>query len=146
MVFSFCTLNNQNRVGVNHTPTLHEDIQNDEESISKDLGTLDSQQKFLLSNLFFKNSSIKSFDDDKRRISSLSKEEELLISTLREELNGDFIDRSFNAVVRKVVDKHKQGKVTSFREYLVTSLIGKVEVLELRRIKIRLKLRSSEIK
>lgn len=132
----------------------HEDIQNDEESILKDLGALESQQKYEnrtsksseielqevrfpnpIKNLSFKNSSIKSFDDDKRRTSSLSREEELLISTLREELKGDLIDRSFNAVVRKVVDKHKQGKVTSFRDYLVTSLIAKIEELELRRMK-----------
>jgi hypothetical protein len=63
------------------------------------------------------------------RTGSLSKEEELLISNLRAELKDDFIDRSFNA---------------SFRDYLITSLITKMEELELRRMKIRLTLKSSK--
>jgi len=45
------------------------------------------------------------------------------------------MDRSFNTVVRKVVDKYKQGKVNSFRDYLVTALSNKIEELELRRLK-----------
>nr|WP_259549674.1 hypothetical protein [Heyndrickxia oleronia] len=45
------------------------------------------------------------------------------------------VDRSFNSVVKKVVDKYNQGKVNSFRDYLVTALVRKIEELELRRIK-----------
>ncbi|PEM30150.1 hypothetical protein CN598_12530 [Bacillus wiedmannii] len=33
------------------------------------------------------------------------------------------------------MDKYKQGKVTNFRDYLLTSLNAKIEELELRRIK-----------
>jgi hypothetical protein len=33
------------------------------------------------------------------------------------------------------MDKHSQGKVSSFRDYLVTALIKKIEELELRRAK-----------
>ena len=82
-------------------------------------------------------------DDDKERENqspqinarSISDEEELLITVLHEEMASELTDRSFNAVVRKVVDKHKQGKVKSFRDYLVTSLISKMAELELRRMK-----------
>ena len=36
-----------------------------------------------------------------------------------------------------MVDKYKQGKVNSFRDYLVTALVKKIEELELRRMKDR---------
>lgn len=65
----------------------------------------------------------------------LSEEQELLITHLRAELKEEMNDRSFNAVVRKVVDKHKQGKVSSFRDYLVTALSNKIVDLEFRRLK-----------
>lgn len=90
-------------------------------------------QKTLLNQKTLSNKRLK--NDDDKRTSSLSIEEELIISTLREELKDDLTDRSFNAVVRKVVDKHKQGKVKSFRDYLVSSLVAKIEELELRRMK-----------
>lgn len=81
----------------------------------------------------------KEIDDDKKRTEgSPSHNEEnidLTISNLREATKEELTDRSFNAVVRRVVDKHKQGKVNSFRDYLVTALSNKIEELELRRIK-----------
>lgn len=77
-------------------------------------------------------------DDDKRRNEtnlSHSKEEEieLIISNLRKSTKDELTDRSFNSIVKKVVDKHQQGKVNSFRDYLTTALIKKIEELELRR-------------
>jgi len=86
------------------------------------------------------SSNIKDIDDDdkKRTGGSPSHNEEnidLTISNLREATKEELTDRSFNAVVRKVVDKYKQGKVKSFRDYLVTALSNKIEELELRRLK-----------
>lgn len=79
---------------------------------------------------------IDNIDDDKR-ISSLENDEtiNLIISNFREETKEELSERSFKAVVRKVVDKYKQGKVNSFRDYLATSLISKIDELELRRQK-----------
>lgn len=77
-------------------------------------------------------------DDDKRTSSSAKHSEEemnLIIANFRESTKDELTDRSFNAVVRKVVDKYNQGKVNSFRDYLVTSLVAKIEELELRRMK-----------
>ena len=99
-------------------------------------GTYISNTDF--SNTDFNN--IKDIDDDdkKRTEGSPSHNEEnidLTISNLREATKDELTDRSFNAVVRRVVDKHKQGKVNSFRDYLVTALSNKIEELELRRLK-----------
>lgn len=77
---------------------------------------------------------ISNIDDDKRTSHS-EKEINLIISNFRESTKDVLTDRSFNAVVRKVVDKYNQGKVNSFRDYLVTSLVAKIEELELRRNK-----------
>ncbi len=96
-----------------------------------------------ISNTDFSNtyiSNIKDIDDDdkKRTEGSPSHNEEnidLTISNLREATKDELTDRSFNAVVRRVVDKYKQGKVNSFRDYLVTALSNKIEELELRRLK-----------
>lgn len=86
----------------------------------------------------------KKYDDDKRTSSPSGKEASitsndktinLIISNLREATKEDMTNRSFNSVVRKVVDKYNQGKVNSFRDYLVTALVRKIEELELRRIK-----------
>ena len=74
-------------------------------------------------------------DDDKRTSSPLTEKEEYIISHLREETKDELSDRSFKSVVRKVVDKYKQGKVEKFRDYLVTALINKIEELEIRRMK-----------
>lgn len=79
--------------------------------------------------------SLDNIDDDKRtKSSAIHNEDEinLIISNLRE-VTDELTDRSFNAVVRKVVDKYNQGKVNSFRDYLSTSLIRKITELELRR-------------
>ena len=86
------------------------------------------------------SSNIQDIDDDdkKRTEGSPSHNEEnidLTISNLREATKDELTDRSFNAVVRRVVDKYKQGKVNSFRDYLVTALSNKIEELELRRLK-----------
>lgn len=82
-------------------------------------------------------------DDDKRTSPSgedspIHSEEEInnLISVFYEEVKLDLTDRSFRSVVRKVMDKYRQGKIRgSFRDYLATALINKIEELELRRIK-----------
>ncbi len=91
-------------------------------------------------NILNKNPILKTnikIDDDKRTSSTIHNDEtiNLIISNFREETKGELTDRSFKAVVRKVVDKYKQGKVNSFRDYLATALIRKIEELELRRQK-----------
>lgn len=96
-----------------------------------------------ISNTDFSNtdfSNIKDIDDDdkKRTEGSPSHNNEnidLTISNLREATKDELTDRSFNAIVRRVVDKHKQGKVNSFRDYLVTALSNKIEELDQRRLK-----------
>ena len=93
------------------------------------------------------NNNNKDYIDDDKRTSS---EEEgsavhndesinLIISNFRESIKEDLTDRSFKAVVRKVVDKYNQGKVSSFRDYLATALANKIEELELRRAKAQAK-------
>lgn len=79
---------------------------------------------------------IPSEDDDNKRTESSTSEDEmnLIISNLRESTKDELSERSFKSIVRKVVDKHKQGKVNSFRDYLATALIKKIEELELRRV------------
>lgn len=104
-----------------------------ENSGTENLGTINNS----FNNNSF-NNDIKTDDDKKRTESSPSHNEEnidLTISNLREATKEELTDRSFNAVVRRVVDKHKQGKVNSFRDYLVTALSNKIEELELRKIK-----------
>lgn len=91
------------------------------------------------SNSFNNNKDIK-IDDDKRTSpsvedSAVQDEMNLIISNLRDATKEELTDRSFNSVVRKVVDKHQQGKVISFRDYLTTALIKKIEDLEYRRDK-----------
>ncbi|MEC2075858.1 hypothetical protein [Metabacillus fastidiosus] len=84
------------------------------------------------------NNYIDNIDDDKRTKSSSNHNEEnihLTISHLRNATEKELTDRSFNAVVRKVVDKYNQGKIDRFRDYLVTALANKIEELELRRMK-----------
>ncbi|HDR7969501.1 TPA: helix-turn-helix domain-containing protein [Bacillus pacificus] len=81
---------------------------------------------------------IKSDDDIANSVSPPENESEILqvINELREMTKDELTARSFNAVLRKVKDKHMQGKIhTSFRDYFVTSLARKIEELELRRIK-----------
>jgi hypothetical protein len=82
----------------------------------------------------------KDIDDDKRTESSaVHNEEELneIINCLREATKDELTDRSFKSVLRKVMDKYKQGKIGEgkFRDYLVTSLTNKIDDLEKRRIK-----------
>lgn len=82
-------------------------------------------------------------DDDKKRTSpsgedslnQSNKSINLIISNLREATKDEITDRSFKAVVRKVMDKYNQGKVNSFRDYLVTALANKIHELEIRRAK-----------
>jgi hypothetical protein len=86
------------------------------------------------------NYDIAKIDDDKRTPdgdSAVHNEEEvnLLISNFRESTKGDLSDRSFKAVVRKVMDKYNQGKIDSLRDYLATALANKIDELELRRTK-----------
>jgi len=84
------------------------------------------------------------YDDDKRissnneEISPISHNDEminLIISNFREATKDELSERSFKAVVRKVIDKYNQGKVNSFRDYLATALANKIYDLELRRAK-----------
>ena len=80
----------------------------------------------------------KNIDDDKRTSSPVHTDEELnvLISNFREETKEELSERSFKSVVKKVLDKYRQGKIEmSFRDYLATSLINKIEELDLRRTK-----------
>jgi hypothetical protein len=56
----------------------------------------------------------------------------LLISNFRDATKTDMTARTFNAVVRKVLDKYEQGKVSSFRDYLATALTKKIEEMDLR--------------
>jgi hypothetical protein len=81
-------------------------------------------------------------DDDKQTFllgkdSAINNEsnQDLIISNFRESTKDDLTNRSFNAVVRKVVDKYNQGKINSFRDYLATALANKIDELELRRAK-----------
>lgn len=74
-------------------------------------------------------------DDDKRAFAHQEEKIDLIISTLREATKDELSERSFKSVVKKVVDKYIQGKVNSFRDYLVTALIGKIEELDIRRQK-----------
>jgi hypothetical protein len=97
------------------------------------------KQDLLLNN---KKQYIDYTDDDKRtspseEASAIHNEESinLLISNLRESTKDELSGRSFKAVVRKVIDKYNQGKVNSFRDYFVTSLVNKILELELRRAK-----------
>ncbi|MCU5742900.1 hypothetical protein OCC47_16365 [Bacillus cereus] len=81
---------------------------------------------------------IAEIDDDKRSFSSPSLNEEqlnVIVNTLREATKDDLTDRSFKSVLKKVMDKYNQGKVSNFRDYLITALVNKIEDLELRRIK-----------
>ncbi|SFD39920.1 hypothetical protein SAMN04488168_1379 [Bacillus sp. 491mf] len=81
---------------------------------------------------------IAKLDDDKRSFSSPSLTEEqlnLIVNTLREATKDELTDRSFKSVLRKVMDKYNQGKISNFRDYLITALVNKIEDLELRRIK-----------
>lgn len=70
------------------------------------------------------NNKIKDIDDDKRTSSTIHIDESInfLISNFREETREELTDLSFKSVVRKVVDKYKQGKVNSFRDYLATAI------------------------
>lgn len=92
------------------------------------------------------NNNIDNIDDDKRtspegEASAIHSEESinLIISNFRESTKNELSGRSFNAVIRKVVDKYNQGKINSFRDYLATALANKIEELELRRAKDRAK-------
>lgn len=99
-------------------------------NINKELINKDSKTK---------KNNIKEIDDDKANsVSPAPKQIESLtdiINSLRLQTQELLTKRSFDSVLRKVVDKYKQGKVANFRDYLVTSLNAKIEELELRRIK-----------
>lgn len=89
------------------------------------------------------NDSVEEFDDDKRASSpsengyTKHNEEDLniIINSLRDATKDEINQRSFKAVLRKVMDKYNQGRVNSFRDYFVTALVNKIEELELRRMK-----------
>ncbi|MEK4444318.1 replication initiator protein A [Niallia sp. FSL K6-0077] len=125
-------------------------VENSEKQNSRipESGELEFHKSDTIKNDFIKTNSIKTenntkdkdihnIDDDKRTSSATLTEDDinLIISNFREATKSDLTDRSFKAVIRKVVDKYNQGKVNSFRDYLATSLITKIENLELRRQK-----------
>ncbi|PFA66868.1 hypothetical protein CN378_12710 [Bacillus sp. AFS015802] len=111
--------------------------------------TLEFRKSEPIKNDFTKNNSTEnnfnkhnkdSIDDDKRTLggdSSVHNEQQinLLISNFRESTKDDLSERSFKAIVRKVMDKYNQGKVDSLRDYLATALANKIDELELRRAK-----------
>ncbi|MCE4051879.1 replication initiator protein A [Bacillus sp. Au-Bac7] len=85
----------------------------------------------------FNNKDIHNLDDDIPNTSAPHNQENinLIISNFREATKAELSERSFKAVIKKVIDKYNQGNVNSFRDYLCTSLIKKIEDLELRRQK-----------
>ena len=100
-------------------------------------------QDLLLNKTFNKtniNNNKEYIDDDKRTEGPAIHNDEqinLIISNLREVISDDLSDRSYSAVVRKVVNKYNQGAIGEgkFRDYLVAALANKIEELELRRQK-----------
>ena len=113
-------------------------ISGTENSSTENWGTINISSNNISLNKNNNNNINTLIDDDKRTKSSSThneKEINLIISNLRESTKEDISNRSFNAVVRKVVDKYNQGKVNSFRDYLVTALVRKIEELDLRRMK-----------
>lgn len=117
------------------------DFQDLKMKTSKPRGNQDTllNTKTILNN---NNTDIANIDDDKRTSPSLEgsnipndKMIQLVISNFRESTKDDLSKRSFNAVVRKVMDKYNQGKVRSFRDYLASALANKINELELRRAK-----------
>ncbi|MEL4030520.1 hypothetical protein NST89_18500 [Caldifermentibacillus hisashii] len=96
------------------------------------------KQKNKLNNI---NKNIDYIDDDKRISQQVGKDSathneesiNLIISNFRQATKGELTERSFKAVVRKVIDKYNQGKVNSFRDYLATALTRKMEELEIRK-------------
>lgn len=99
-------------------------------NINKDIKNTDKKTK--------KNNNIKIDDDKANSVTPAPKQIESLtdvISSLRLQTKDLLTKRSFDSVLRKVIDKYEQGKVANFRDYLVTSLNAKIEELELRRIK-----------
>jgi hypothetical protein len=106
----------------------------------------DNQKNLLNKNTILNtnNQYIDNIDDDKR--TSPSEEDSavhndeaihLIISNLREATKEELSNRSYNAVVRRVVDKYNRGKISEgkFRDYLVAALTNKITELELRRQK-----------
>lgn len=110
-----------------------------EKSGTEKSGTINISSNSISSNNS-NNIDIQKIDDDKRTSSTIENsviltedEINLIISNLRKSTKDELSDRSFKAIVRKVVDKYNQGKVNNFRDYLTTALIRKIEELELRR-------------
>ena len=54
--------------------------------------------------------------------------------------------RSFDSVVRKVMNQYNQGKVGNFRNYLATALTNRIEKLDFRRMKDRNKREMKQMK
>lgn len=112
------------------------DVENPNPEIQYNINNQRKNTKKENTNIYIND--IEEFDDDKRSFSSPSLTEEqlnLIINSLREATKDELTDRSFKSVLRKVMDKYNQGKVSNFRDYLITALVNKIEELELRRIK-----------
>lgn len=100
----------------------------------------------LLNNI---NNNIDYIDDDKRKDFAHNEEKfNQLISLLRQATKDEINNRSFNTVVKKVVDKYIQGAIGEgkFRDYLVTSLLNKINELAERREKDESKKKELELK
>jgi hypothetical protein len=113
-----------------------------ENSGTEKQGTIINSFISISSNNNSNNKDIDNIDDDKRTSptgegSAIHNDESinLIISNFRAATKNDLSERSFKSVVRKVVDKYSQGKINSFRDYLATAIIRKIEELELRRLK-----------
>ena len=59
-----------------------------------------------------------------------------LIESIYEEVKDIISKRSFNAVLRRVMNKYEQGKIDNFRDYFVAALANKIEELEFKRMKV----------
>lgn len=118
----------------------HEKYEN-RTSRSTEIVPLEVRKSSPIKNLSIKTNSIKQDkeDDDKRTSSAEHKDKliDMIVSYLQEETKDQLSGRSFNSVVRKVMSKYNQGKITKgkFRDYLVTALDNKINDLELRRQK-----------
>lgn len=115
-----------------------------ENSGTEKQGTNSNSSTNISSTINSNNKNINNIDDDKRTSpsgedSTVHNEDSinLIISNFRESTKDELSGRSFNAVVRKVVDKYNQGKINEgkFRDYLATALANKIHELELRHAK-----------
>lgn len=119
-----------------------------ENSSTEKSGTNNISSNSISSNKKNINTLYKEYIDDKRtspsgEVPPIHNDENihLIIATLRKATKHKLIKRSFDNIVRKVVDKYNQGAIDfgKFRAYLFSALNNKIEELEFRRMKDRAK-------